>query len=137
MKLKVIQNTQINQTPFTILHSDEVKYPIAPLASAILITPAKGKSFLSIRVTLYIDSADDQLPKVEQNPVVIDNSLQLYFDYNYSEEKPKSLNVWYIELEYKLSKDEKITSITSFLKDIDPETSRGTKTGIDCGDGGE
>ncbi|MDD5152069.1 MAG: hypothetical protein PHC28_16580 [Flavobacterium sp.] len=127
MPLKVIQNTQINQTPFTLLHSNEVTYPISPLASVKLITPTDGKSFLSIRVTLYIDSTVTESPRVQPNPAVIDNSLQLYFDYNYSEEIPKSLNAWYLELEYTSPTVKKITSITTFLKDIDPETSTGTK----------
>ena len=126
MSLKVIQTTQINQSPFIILHSEEVNYPIAPLVSAKLITPTNAQPFLSIRVTLYIDSADAQLPKVEPNPTVIKKSLQLYFDYNHQEETPKSLNAWYVELEYTLSEGQKIKSVTSFLKDIDPETSRGT-----------
>lgn len=127
MSLKVIQTTQINQNPFVIVHADEVNYPIAPLVSAKLITPIQGQPFLSIRVTLYIDSTDSQLPKVEPNPAVIKKSLQLYFDYNHQEEIPKSLNAWYVELEYTPSEGQKIKSVTSFLKDIDPETSKGTK----------
>jgi hypothetical protein len=54
----------------------------------------------------------------------------LYFDYNYKEETPVNLNVWYIELDYTSATVGEITSITSFLKDIDPETSRGTVTDI-------
>jgi hypothetical protein len=54
----------------------------------------------------------------------------LYFDYNYKEETPVSLNVWYIELDYASTTAGEIMSITSFLKDIDPETSRGTVTEI-------
>jgi len=130
MPLEVIQNTQVNQIPFTLLHSDEVSYPISPLASAKLISPTDGAPFLSIRVTLYIDSAVTESPRVQPNPEVIDNSLQLYFDYNYSEEIPKSLNVWYLELEYTSPTAKEITSVTSYLKDIDPETSKGTKTQI-------
>lgn len=122
-----IQITQINQTPFTIVNSQSIDYPISPLVAAVFI----NANTLRIRVTLYIDSADKELPWVEPNPVIIDNSLQLYFDYNYQEEIPTSLNVWYMELNYVLSEGEQITSITSFLKDIDPETSRGTKTQVD------
>ena len=133
MPLKVIQTTQINQDPFLIDSSSEVDYPISPLVSALL----NNGNTLKIRVTLYIDAADKEFPWVEPNPIVIDNSLQLYFDYNYQEEIPVSLNVWYMELEYTLSEGEQITSITSFLKDIDPETSRGTVTGIGGGAGGK
>ncbi|SHF99824.1 hypothetical protein SAMN05443549_1011135 [Flavobacterium fluvii] len=130
MALNVIQTTQINQTPFVISQSKEVNYPIAPLVSAKLFTSASGLETLKIRATLYIDSADTELPWVEQDPKVIDNSLQLYFDYNYKEETPVSLNVWYIELDFTSPTVGEITSTTSFLKDIDPETSRGTVTVI-------
>lgn len=130
MALNVIQTTQINQNPFVILNSEEVNYPVAPLVSAKLYTSADGIETLKIRTTLYIDAADTELPWVEQNPEVIDNSLQMYFDYNYKEETPVSLNVWYIELDYTSATVGEITSITSFLKDIDPETSRGTVTDI-------
>jgi hypothetical protein len=130
MALNSIQTTQINQVPFAIAESKEVNYPVAPLVSAKLFTPASGIETLKIRATLYIDAADTELPWVEQNPQVINGSLQLYFDYNYKEETPVSLNVWYIELDYTAPSVGKITSITSFLKDIDPETSRGTVTGV-------
>lgn len=131
MPFEIIQNTQINQIPFTLLHSNEVTYPISPLASVKLISPNDGAPFLSIRVTLYIDSAVTESPRVQPKPEVIDNSLQLYFDYNYTEEIPKSLNAWYIELEYTSPAAKQITSVTSFLKDIDPETSKGTTTKVE------
>lgn len=130
MALNVIQTTQINQVPFVISDSKEVNYPMSPLVSAKLFTTTSGVETLKIRTTLYIDAADTELPWVEQNPEVIDNSLQLYFDYNYKEETPVSLNVWYLELDFTSPTVEEITSITSFLKDIDPETSRGTVTVI-------
>ncbi len=130
MALNVIQTSQINQNPFVISHSEEVNYPVAPLVSAKLYTPASGLETLKIRATLYIDAADSELPWVEPNPEVIDNSLQLYFDYNYKEETPVSLNVWYLELDYSSPTVGEIESTTSFLKDIDPETSRGTVTEI-------
>lgn len=131
MSLNVIQITQINQVPFVISNSEEVTYPLSPLVSTTLFTSTGGVATLKIRATLYIDSADKELPWVEPNPVVIENSLQLYFDYNYQEETPVSLNVWYMELDYILLAGEQITSVTSFLKDIDPETSKGTTTQVE------
>jgi hypothetical protein len=131
MPLNVIQISQINQVPFVISNSEEVTYPLSPLVSTTLFTPTGGVATLKIRATLYIDSADKELPWVEPNPEVIENSLQLYFDYNYQEEKPVSLNVWYMELDYILLAGEQITSVTSFLKDIDPETSKGTTTKVE------
>jgi hypothetical protein len=131
MPLNVIQISQINQVPFVISNSEEVTYPLSPLVSATLFTPPGGAATLKIRATLYIDSADKELPWVEPNPEVIENSLQLYFDYNYQEEKAVSLNVWYMELNYILLAGEQIASVTSFLKDIDPETSKGTTTKVE------
>jgi len=131
MPLNVIQISQINQVPFVISNSEEVTYPLSPLVTATLSSPTGGAATLKIRATLYIDSADKELPWVEPNPQVIENSLQLYFDYNYQEEKPVSLNVWYMELNYILLAGEQISSVTSFLKDIDPETSKGTTTKVE------
>ncbi|MEL1242160.1 hypothetical protein [Flavobacterium flavipallidum] len=130
MPLNVIQISQINQEPFVITNSDDSIYPLSPQVSTTLLTSTNGEEILKIRVTLYIDAADKQLPWVEPNPEEIENSLQLYFDYNYQEEKPVSLNVWYMELDYTSDTLTEITSITSFLKDIDPETSKGTKTQV-------
>lgn len=130
MPLNVIQITQINQVPFVISNAEEVNYPLSPLVSTSLFTSTTGVATLKIRVTLYIDSADKELPWVEPNPEEIENSLQLYFDYNYQEEKPVSLNVWYMELDYTSDQVAEITTVTSYLKDIDPETSKATKTNV-------
>jgi hypothetical protein len=74
MPLNVIQISQINQVPFVISNSEEVAYPLSPLVSATLFTPTGGVATLKIRATLYIDSADKELPWVEPNPEVIENS---------------------------------------------------------------
>jgi hypothetical protein len=125
-----IQAAQINTTPFTFTNNNTVLYPVAPLVSAKEYTNTAGVSILKVRATLYIDSQNTVTPYVEPSPVVIDGSLQLYFDYNYREERPVSVNVWYIELDYPQDTAAPITSITSYLRDIDPETSRGTVTHV-------
>ncbi|WP_124019519.1 hypothetical protein [Flavobacterium laiguense] len=125
-----IQVTQINTVPFTFGKNLEVHYPVAPLVSAKWYTNDDKHKTLKIRATLYIDSQNKVTPYVEPNPVVIKGSLQLYFDYNYREERPVSVNVWYIELDYPQNSAAPITSITSYLRDLDPETSRGTVTSV-------
>jgi len=127
---KTIQVAKINTVPFTFDNPITVTYPVAPSISTKLYTNSNGKLTLKIRATLYIDSANTVAPFVEKNPEVLGSSLQLYFDYNFNEERPKSLDVWYIELDYTSENAGYITRITSYLRDIDPATSRGTVTGI-------
>ena len=128
MAFTVIQNTKINTQDFTFLSPETVTYPVAPLVSAKFYSP-NGVLTLKIRATLYINSEDPNNPTV-QPPTEQDNSLQLYFDYNFSEATPESCDVWYVEIDYTSDTVGNITEIVSYLKDIDPETSRGTDTKI-------
>lgn len=127
---KTIQVTKINSVPFTFNNPITVTYPVAPSISSKLYTNAEGKLTLKIRATLYIDSANTVEPFVQKNPEVHGSSLQLHFDYNFNEERPKSLDVWYIELDYTSNNVGYITSVSAYLRDVDPETSRATKTAI-------
>jgi hypothetical protein len=129
MPLTTIQKTRINNAPFYFENSETVSYPVKPLVSATLFDN-KGIKTIKIRATLFINSEDSNEPFIQPNPKTINNSLQLFFDYNFSEETPESCNVWYFELDYTSENVSEITSISSYLKDIDPETSRGTKTGV-------
>lgn len=128
MAFKVLQNTKINTTPFTFTNPATVTYPLSPLITAEFYKP-KGIVTLKIRATVYINSQDSNHPIV-QIPVEDNNSLQLYFDYNFSETTPESCDVWYLELDYTSQTVANITAIVSYLKDLDPETSRGTTTGV-------
>ncbi len=128
MAFTVIQNTKINTQDFTFSSPETVTYPVAPLVSAKFYSP-NGVLTLKIRATLYINSEDPNNPTV-QPPTEQDNSLQLYFDYNFSEATPESCDVWYVEIDYTSDTVGNITEIVSYLKDIDPETSRGTDTKI-------
>lgn len=130
MSYPTLQVTKLNVAPFTFDQTASVEYPVAPFVSAKLYTNADNVLTLKIRATLYIDSANTIEPFVEIDPVVRGGSLQLYFDYNFNEESPKSLDVWYIELNYSSEGVGYISSVTSYLRDVDPETSRGTKTGV-------
>ena len=128
MAFTVIQNTKINTQDFTFISPETVTYPVAPLVSAKFYSP-NGVLTLKIRATLYINSEDPNNPAV-QEPTEEGNSLQLYFDYNFSEETPESCDVWYVEVDYTSDTVGDITEIVSYLKDIDPETSRGTETKV-------
>ncbi len=128
MAFTVIQNTKINTADFTFTSPETVIYPVAPLVSAKFYSPNSVLT-LKIRATLYINSEDPNNPTV-QEPTEEGNSLQLYFDYNFSEETPESCDVWYVEVDYTSDTVGNITEIVSYLKDIDPETSRGTETKV-------
>jgi hypothetical protein len=129
MAFTVLQNTKINTTDFVFLNPATVSYPVAPLISAKFYTPAGGALTLKVRATLYINSEDTNNPTVE-SATDADGTLTIYYDYNFSEATPESCDVWYVELDYTSATVGDITEIVSFLKDIDPETSRGTKTDV-------
>ncbi|MEG1025155.1 MAG: hypothetical protein RSF34_11830 [Flavobacterium sp.] len=128
MAYNVIQNTRINSQDFIFLDPKNVTYPVPPLVSVKLYEP-NGVPTLKIRATLYINSLDPNNPTVEE-PTEIEDALQIYFDYDFSEETPESCDVWYVELDYTSDTVTNITKVVSYLKDIDPETSRGTETGV-------
>ncbi|RXM48736.1 hypothetical protein [Flavobacterium sp. YO12] len=129
MAYQVLQNTRINTNDFIFLHPDTVTYPVKPLVSVKLYEP-NGVPTLKIRATLYINSLDPNNPTVEE-PTELEDTLQIYFDYDFSEETPESCDVWYVELDYTSDTVKNITEVVSYLKDLDPETSRGTKTKVD------
>jgi len=128
MAYKVLQNTRINTTDFIFLNPETVTYPVPPLVSVKSYAP-DGVPTLKICATLYINSLDSNKPTVEE-PKEQGESLQVYFDYDFSEETPESCDVWYVELDYTSETVGNIAEVVSYLKDIDPETSRGTKTGV-------
>ena len=128
MAYQVLQNTRINTSDFIFQHPETVTYPVKPLVSVKLYEP-NGVPTLKIRATLYINSLDPNNPTVEE-PTELEDTLQIYFDYDFSEETPESCDVWYVELDYTSDTVKNITEVVSYLKDLDPETSRGTKTKV-------
>jgi hypothetical protein len=129
MAYTVLQNTRINTGDFIFEHPETVIYPVPPLVSAKFYTPKGGPLTLKIRATLYINSEDPNNPTVEE-PTEIGTTLQMFFDYDFSEETPESCDVWYVEVDYTSETVKNINEVLSFLKDIDPETSRGTETKV-------
>ena len=129
MAYQVLQNTRINTSDFIFQHPETVTYPVKPLVSVKLYEP-NGVPTLKIRATLYINSLDPNNPTVEE-PSELEDTLQIYFDYDFSEETPESCDVWYVELDYTSDTVKNITEVVSYLKDLDPETSRRTKTKVD------
>lgn len=126
MAFTVIQNTKINTTPFTFSSPATVNYPVAPLVSAKFYTPEGGPLTLKIRATLYMNSEDTVAPTV-QTPTENGNVLTMNYDYNFSEETPETCDVYYIEVDYTSDTVGDITTIMSYMVDLDPETSRGTE----------
>ncbi|TDD94030.1 hypothetical protein [Flavobacterium cellulosilyticum] len=124
-----IQNTKINTKAFTFTSPDTVTYPVAPLISAKFYTPQEGQLTLKVRATLYINSEVSNAPVVK--PITEKGSvLTIYYDYDFSDETPESCDVWYVELDYTSPTVGNITTIESFMVNLDPETSRGTETDV-------
>lgn len=129
MAFKVIQNTRINTQVFTFSDPDTVKYPVAPLVSAKFYTPEGGVLTLKIRATLYMNSEIHEAPIVE-SPTESGTVLTMNYDYDFSEKTPETCDVWYVEVDYSSDNVANITTIESFMINLDPEGSRGTETGV-------
>lgn len=128
MDFNVIQITRINTLDFEFLDKDNLTFPVPPLASAKLYDNKEVKT-LKICATLYINSKDSQ------NPVVgtlteHDDTVEIYFDYDWDESTPNTYDVWYVEIDYTSDTVENIKTVMSYLRNIDPITSRGTETGV-------
>lgn len=124
-----IQTTKINSEPFTFLSPKEVSYPVAPLISAKFYTPKGGSLTLKVRATLYINSKNPNAPLVE-TPVEKDSVLTINYDYDFSMETPETCDAWYVELDYTSETVKNITTIKSYMINLDPEGSRGTETRV-------
>lgn len=129
MAFTVIQNTKINTEVFTFSSPETVTYPVAPLVSAKFHTPEGGPLTLKIRATLYMNS-DDTVPPVVQTPTESGNTLTMNYDYDFSEETPETCDVYYVEVDYTSDTVANITTVESFMVNLDPETSRGTETSV-------
>nr|WP_294787329.1 hypothetical protein [uncultured Flavobacterium sp.] len=125
-----IQTTKINTEVFTFSSPKEVTYPAAPLVTAKFYTPEGGPLTIKVRATLYMNSEIPDAPIVEP-PTEKDNVLTINYDYDFSMETPETCDVWYVELDYTSDTVQNITIVESFMVNLDPETSRGTKTGVD------
>jgi hypothetical protein len=124
-----IQTTKINTEVFTFASPKEVCYPVAPLVSAKFYTPEGGPLTLKVRATVYMNSEIPDAPVVEP-PVEKDGVLTINYDYDFSMETPETCDVWYVELDYTSPTVGDITTIMSYMVNLDPETSRGTETGV-------
>ena len=128
MAFTIIQNTKINTQVFTFSSPETVTYPVAPLVSAKFYSP-NGVLTLKIRATIYMNS-DDTVAPIVQTPVEAGNTLTMNYDYNFSEVTPETCDVYYIEVDYTSETVGNITTVESFMINLDPETSRGTQTGV-------
>lgn len=127
-KFYVVQNTRINTVDFKFLDPDSLTHPVPPLVSA-RIFEKDGVETLKINATLYINSKDSQNPSVGIFTEVKD-TIEIYFDYDYDDQSPETYDVWYVEIEYASDTLKDVTKIISYLRDLDPETSRGTETTV-------
>lgn len=128
MAFNVIQNTKINTQVFTFSSPETVTYPVAPLVSAKFYCP-NGVLTLKIRATLYMNS-DDVVPPVVETPSESGNTLTMNYDYDFSEVTPETCDVYYIEVDYTSDTVGDITTVMSYMVNLDPETSRGTTTEV-------
>lgn len=124
-----IQNTKINNEPFTFLQPGEVEYPVAPLVSAKFYTPEGGPLTLKVRATLYMNSEIPDAPVVEP-PTEKDGVLTINYDYDFSMDTPETCDVWYVELDYTSDTVGDIKTVISYMVNLDPETSRGTEINV-------
>lgn len=128
MDFNVIQITRINSEPFSFTDKVNITFPVPPLASA-KIYENEGSKTLKICATVYINSKDSQNPVVGTLTEHL-NTVEIYFDYDWDEETPDTYDVWYIEIDYASESVENISTVKSYLRNIDPETSRGTTTEV-------
>ena len=129
MNFNVTQITRINQQDFVFSDKSNLTFPIPPLASAQLYRN-QGILTLKICATVYINSKDSAAPAV-RTLIENDSNIEVYFDYTWDESTPDTYDVWYVEIDYISDRISQITSVTSYLRNLDPETSRGTTTSVD------
>jgi hypothetical protein len=129
MAFTVIQNTKINTEVFTFQSPDEVTYPVAPLVSAKFYTSTAGVLTLKIRATLYMNS-DVPVAPIVVPPTESGTVLTMNYDYDFSEVTPETCDVWYVEVDYISDTVGDITTIMSYMINLDPEGSRGTETKV-------
>lgn len=137
MSLKLIQLTKINTKDFKFKDLKNLTFPIPPLASANFFNNGDVKT-LKFCATLYVNSKKSAPPTFE-NPIENGSNLEIYFDYIWDKDSPKTYDVWYVELDYTSETVGNIKNVISYLRNIgptnvgggdgeDPKTSRGTKT---------
>ncbi|GIQ59276.1 hypothetical protein Flavo103_24120 [Flavobacterium collinsii] len=129
MYFNVTQITKINEQDFVFSDQSSLTFPVPPLASAQLYRN-QGVLTLKICATVYINSQDSAPPSV-RTLIENDTNIEIYFDYDWDESTPDTYDVWYVEVDYISDTVNNIKSVTSYLRNLDPETSRGTRTTVD------
>ncbi|RKR09745.1 hypothetical protein C8C83_1393 [Flavobacterium sp. 90] len=128
MNFKVTQITKINEQDFVFTDKNHLTFPIPPLASAQFYRN-QGVLTLKICATVYINSKDSQNPVIG-TLIENDTNIEIYFDYTWDESTPDTYDVWYVEVDYISDTVNNITAVKSYLRNIDPETSRGTEVKV-------
>lgn len=130
-RYQVVQITRINQEEFTFKNTKHLQHPLPPLASVEKYLSPGGLPTLKIRATLYINSEFTQTPIVSVPTLTDTTTLEIFFDYDYTEDTPETCDVWYVEIDYYSTDAASVTEVITYLRNVDPETSRGTKTSVD------
>jgi len=106
-------------------------HPVTPIVNADSVTLNTNKS-VSFNFNVDIDSAYDGTPTLCVNT----ETKEFYVEYNYAEEWAPKLTNWSIQATYDNinAKGEQVLEagdqVTLYNRDIDPVTSRGTKTTV-------
>ena len=124
------QISQINEasSPFAFAKkvTDEV---ISPLASAQF--KDSEESIICVKAILFIDTKYQNAPNVlDVTTNTEEKTLNITFDYDYTEEIASEYNVWFIQMECSVDEGTVVETLVTKVKDLDPVTSRGTVTTV-------
>jgi len=128
MDYSVLQITKLNTIPLIFSSTKNLSYPMPPLVTSELVDD-DGESFIKVRATLFIDSENESTPTIDSITETA-RIIEIIYSYDYSEDIPSSYDTWYVEIDCTSKEIEDIKNVVSFLRDVDPTTSRGTQTRV-------
>lgn len=127
MLYSIIQISKINTSPFSFV-APTTSYPMAPFISTEIFSN-ENNAVLKIRATLFIDARNTATPTVN-NIKQTNQTVEIVYAYDYSEEMPTEYDAWYVEIDCTTKTLDAISNTITFLRDLDPKTSRGTETRV-------
>lgn len=128
MDYSILQITKLNTIPLIFSSTKNLSYPMPPLVTSELVDD-DGESFIKVRATLFIDSENESTPTIDSITETA-RIIEIIYSYDYSEEIPSSYDTWYVEIDCTSKEIQDIKNVVSFLRDVDPRTSRGTQTRV-------
>jgi hypothetical protein len=127
MLYSIIQISKINTSPFSFV-APTTSYPMSPFISTEILSN-ENDAMLKVRATLFIDARNTASPTVN-NIKQTNQAVEIIYAYDYSEEIPTEYDAWYVEIDCITKTLDAITNTITFLRDLDPKTSRGTETRV-------